>query len=142
MNENYAKLIELIELSNITLIESHEKMLFSPSDEQLKKIRIETEHSYNKNDPVIKDAEMLNNHKYNFSFLVDDKKYYIAEYIIFISFNIKNKVKVETLLKIDEVRKLFIEKQIQKLLWSYLRGIVMDSFNKHSLKPIPLPLLS
>ena len=137
MNENYTKLIGLIELSNITLIESHEKMFFSPTDEQLKTVRIDTERGYNKDDPIIKDTEMLNNHKYKFSFSVDNQKYYVAEYIIFISFNIKNKTEVEALLKT-----LFVEKQIQKLLWSYLRGIVMDSFNKHSLKPIPLPLLS
>lgn len=104
MNENYKKLINLIELSNITLVESHEKLFFSPSDEQLKSVRMDTEHGYNKDDPIIKDTEMLNNHKYKFSFSVGNNKYYIAEYVIFISFNIKNKSEIENLLKIDEVR--------------------------------------
>lgn len=92
--------------------------------------------------PIIKDSEMLNNHKYKFSFSVDNNKFYVGEYVLFISFSIKDKTEVENLLKIDEVRSLFVEKQIQKLIWSYLRGIVMDSFNRHSLKPVPLPLLA
>lgn len=142
MNENYAKLVKSIELSNVTLLESSEKLFFSPTDEQLKNIHFETEHSYNKNDPIIKDTEIQNRHKYRFSFYADNKIYYTAEYVIFISFTIKDKTEVENLLKTDEIRALFIEKQIHKLIWSYLRGIVMDSFNRHSQKPVPLPLLA
>lgn len=142
MNENYAKLIKSIELSNITLLESSEKLIFSPADEQLKNIHFETEHGYNKDDPIIKNNEMQNRHKYRFSFYADNRMYYTAEYVIFISFTIKDRAEVENLLKTDEIRTLFIEKQIHKLIWSYLRGIVMDSFNRHSQKPVPLPLLA
>ena len=53
----------------------------------------------------------------------------------------KNEEEVKRLLEIDEIRTIFIEKQINKLIWSYIRGIVMDAFNKHSLRPIILPLL-
>lgn len=142
MDENYTKFIKSIELSNITLLESSEKLFFSPTDEQLKNIRYKTEHSYNRDDPVIKDTEMQNRHKYRFSFYAGDKIYYTAEYVLFISFSIKDKTSAESLLKIDEVRTLFIEKQIHKLIWSYLRGIVLDSFNRHSQRPVPLPLLA
>lgn len=141
MNKEYTKLVQSIELSSINLVESHEQVVFFPTDEQLAKVKIDTEHEYNKEDPVIKDSNLLNNHKYRFLFSVDEKQYFIAEYIIFISFNIKKLDEVERLLKIDEIKKLFIEKQIDRLVWSYLRGVVLDAFNKHSLKPIPLPLL-
>ena len=60
---------------------------------------------------------------------------------MFIAFTIKDAETVERLLKIEEIKQIFINKQIDRLVWSYLRGIVMDAFNKHSLRPIPLPLL-
>ncbi len=141
MENEYKKLIKLIELSNITLVESHEKLFFAPKEDQLSSVRIDTEHGYSKDDPVITDTELLNNHKYKFTFSVENKKYYVAEYILFVSFSTKDKDEVIRLLGIEEIKNLFIEKQINKLIWSYLRGIVMDSFNRHSLKPIPLPLM-
>ena len=72
---------------------------------------------------------------------MDDKVFFEAEYVLFIVFLIKDKSKIESLLQNEEIKKVFIEKQIDKLIWSYLRGIVMDAFNKHSLRPIPLPLV-
>jgi len=141
MNENYPNFIKQIELTNIILFESHEKLFFVPSDEQLSNVRIDTEHGYKKDDPVIQKNELINNHKYKFTFSVNNEKYFTAEYVIYISFNMKNEEEVKRLLKIDEIRAIFIEKQINKLIWSYIRGIVMDAFNKHSLRPIILPLL-
>jgi len=141
MNNEYSEFVNALELSTITLVESHEKVFYAPSDAQLDKVKIDTEHGYNKNDPVIQDSSLLNNHKYKFVFSVEDKQYFVAEYIVFIAFTIKDKETVKKLLKIEEIKNLFIEKQIDRLVWTYLRGIVMDAFNKHSLKPIPLPLL-
>ena len=141
MNNEYTEFVKALELSSITLVESHEKVIFTPSDVQLDKIKIDTEHGYNKDDPIIQDSSLLNNHKYKFIFSVEDKQYFVAEYIVFIAFTIKDKDTVERLLKVDEIKQMFIEKQIDRLVWSYLRGIVMDAFNKHSLRPIPLPLL-
>lgn len=141
MNNEYTEFVKAIELSAINLVESHEKVFFTPSDVQLDKVKIDSEHSYNKNDPIIKDSSLLNNHKYKFIFSVKEKQYFVAEYIVFIAFTIKDKDTVERLLTIGEIKQLFIEKQIDRIVWTYLRGIVMDAFNKHSLRPIPLPLL-
>ncbi len=141
MNNEYTEFVKAIELSAVNLVESHEKVFFTPSDAQLDKVKIDTEHAYNKDDPINQDSTLLNNHKYKFTFSVDDKTYFVAEYIVFIAFTIKDKETVERLLKIEEIKQMFINKQIDRLVWSYLRGIVMDAFNKHSLRPIPLPLL-
>ena len=141
MNKEYTEFVKAIELSAVNLVESHEKVFFTPSDAQLDKVKIDTEHAYNKDDPINQDSALLNNHKYKFTFSVDDKPYFVAEYIVFIAFTIKDKETVERLLKIEEIKQMFINKQIDRLVWSYLRGIVMDAFNKHSLRPIALPLL-
>ena len=60
MNNEYTEFVKAIELSSITLVESHEKVIFTPSDVQLDKIKIDTEHGYNKDDPIIQDSSLLN----------------------------------------------------------------------------------
>ena len=42
-------------------------------------------------------------------------------------------------LQLEELKEVFIRQQINRTLWTILRGTVMDAFNRHSLKPIPLP---
>ena len=115
MNNEYNEFIKSIELSSIKIIESHEKVYFSPSDNQLLKVKVDTEHAYNQTDPQIREAELLNNHKYKFTFSVDDKVFFEAEYVLFIGFLIKDKSKIESLLQNEEIKKVFIEKQIDKM---------------------------
>ena len=41
----------------------------------------------------------------------------------------------------QEVKDIFYSKQLNKTLWTILRGTVMDAFNRHSLKPVILPFV-
>jgi hypothetical protein len=45
----------------------------------------------------------------------------------------------KTLYAIDEVKDIFLKKQLRRTLWIILRGTVLDAFNRHSLQPVPLP---
>ena len=42
MNNEYTEFVKAIELSAVNLVESHEKVFFTPSDAQLDKVKIDT----------------------------------------------------------------------------------------------------
>lgn len=141
MNIDYKDFITSIQISNIRLLSSNEKVLFYPEGENISEVKILTEKKLNKDDPRVDQNQLINQHKYKFDFSISNKIFYSCDYEIYVDFEILDIEKVSEALKDEQIKKLFIEKQIDKLVWSYLRGIVMDGFNKHSLTPIPLPLL-
>ena len=138
MNENFKKLIGLLELKDIKLIDSHETVLSYPIQND-KEISIHGEQLFPKDDPKNTDDVLIFRPKYVFSFSIEDTVFYKCEYIFFVSFSYKDLSKIQKLLEDKETKDLFFDKQINRTLWSIVRGVVMDGFNKHSLKPIILP---
>lgn len=138
MNENFKKLIGLLELKDIKLIDSHETVLSYPIQDD-KEISIHGEQLFPKDDPKNTDDVLIFRPKYVFSFSIEDTVFYKCEYIFFVSFSYKDLSKIQKLLEDKETKDLFFDKQINRTLWSIVRGVVMDGFNKHSLKPIILP---
>ena len=138
MNENFKKLIGLLELKDIKLIDSHETVLSYPIQDD-KEISIHGEQLFPKDDPKNTDDLLIFRPKYVFSFSIEDTVFYKCEYIFFVSFSYKDLSKIQKLLEDKETKDLFFDKQINRTLWSIVRGVVMDGFNKHSLKPIILP---
>ena len=138
MNENFKKLIGLLELKDIKLIDSHETVLSYPIQDD-KEISIHGEQLFPKDDPKNTDDVLIFRPKYVFSFSIEDTVFYKCEYIFLVSFSYKDLSKTQKLLEDKETKDLFFDKQINRTLWSIVRGVVMDGFNKHSLKPIILP---
>ncbi|MCI6545488.1 MAG: hypothetical protein MR494_03685 [Spirochaetia bacterium] len=138
MNENFKKLIGLLELKDIKLIDSHETVLSYPIQDD-KEISIHGEQLFPKDDPKNTDDVLIFRPKYVFSFSIEDTVFYKCEYIFLVSFSYKDLSKIQKLLEDKETKDLFFDKQINRTLWSIVRGVVMDGFNKHSLKPIILP---
>lgn len=138
MNENFKKLIGLLELKDIKLIDSHEIVLSYPNQDD-KEISIHGGHLFPKDDPKNTDDLLIFRPKYVFSFSIEDTVFYKCEYIFLVSFSYKDLSKIQKLLEDKETKDLFFDKQINRTLWSIVRGVVMDGFNKHSLKPIILP---
>lgn len=138
MNENFKKLIGLLELKDIKLIDSHETVLSYPIQDD-KEISIHGEQLFPKDDPKNTDDVLIFRPKYVFSFSIEDTVFYKCEYIFLVSFSYKDLSKIQKLLEDKETKDFFFDKQINRTLWSIVRGVVMDGFNKHSLKPIILP---
>lgn len=138
MNENFKKLIGLLELKDIKLIDSHETVLSFPNQND-NEISINGEQLFPKDDPKNSDDLLIFRPKFVFSFSIGENVFYRCEYILLVSFSYKNLSEVQKLLEDKETKNLFYTKQINRTLWSILRGLVMDGFNKHSLKPVILP---
>lgn len=138
MNENFKKLIGLLELKDIKLIDSHETVLSYPIQDD-KEVSIHGGQLFPKDDPKNTDDLLIFRPKYVFSFSIEDTVFYKCEYIFLVSFSYKDLSKIQKLLEDKETKDFFFDKQINRTLWSIVRGVVMDGFNKHSLKPIILP---
>lgn len=138
MNENFKKLIGLLELKDIKLIDSHETVFSFPNQND-NEISINGEQLFPKDDPKNSDDLLIFRPKFVFSFSIGENIFYRCEYILLISFSYKDLSEVQKLLEDKETKNLFYTKQINRTLWSILRGLVMDGFNKHSLKPVILP---
>lgn len=138
MNENFKKLIGLLELKDIKLIDSHETVLSFPNQND-NEISINGEQLFPKDDPKNSDDLLIFRPKFVFSFSIGENIFYRCEYILLVSFSYKDLSEVQKLLEDKETKNLFYTKQINRTLWSILRGLVMDGFNKHSLKPVILP---
>ena len=138
MNENFKKLIGLLELKDIKLIDSHETVLSYPNQDD-KEVSIHGGQLFPKDDPKNTDDLLIFRPKYVFSFSIEDTVFYKCEYIFLVSFSYKDLSKIQKLLEDKETKDFFFDKQINRTLWSIVRGVVMDGFTKHSLKPIILP---
>lgn len=140
MKEKFQQLIRLLQLFDIRFMDSHETVLCSPDNLNLEnEIEIESGQAFAKEDPVINEDSICFRVKYVFKFSSEKKQYFKTEYVIMISFKSENIKKVSELLKDDELKKIFVEKQLNRTLWTILRGTIMDAFNRHSLPPVQLP---
>lgn len=141
MKKTYSEFISSLELTAIRVISTSEKVLFDPNPNEIVNVQMKVEKASHKDEPKITDDLLVCTQKFRFEFAIDGKTFYTAEYEIFTSFMIKDMNIVSSSLEDETIKTVFAEKQIGKLVWSCLRGTVMDGFNRHSLKPIPLPLL-
>lgn len=141
IKDDFLEFLKLIELSNIQIIDSHETVMAIFPVDNGEKIQINTEQGINKDDPVIENNIVSFRPKYNFSFSVKQKEYFRAEYVVLVSFTVKNIERFNELFSKQEVKDIFYSKQLNKTLWTILRGTVMDAFNRHSLKPVILPFV-
>ena len=140
MNEKFQDLIQILQLADIRFTDSHETVLCLPENLTLgKPIRSESGQAVALDDPNISGNIISFRMKYVFKFFCDDNPYFKAEYIVMISFTATDVNKAVELLKDEELKKFFVEKQLNRTLWTIMRGRIMDAFNRHSLPPVQLP---
>lgn len=140
MQEKFQELIKLLQLFDIRFMDSHESVLCLPDNMTLgKEIEIESGQAFAKEDPVVNEDSILFRVKYVFKFSCEKKEYFRTEYVVMFSFKSANVQKAAELLKIEKLKKIFVEKQLSRTIWTILRGTVMDAFNRHSLPPVQLP---
>lgn len=142
MKEKFQHLIKLLPSFDVRFMDSHESVLCVPENLALgKEITIDSGQAFAKEDPLIKDDTVTFRVKYVFKFSCEGMAYFNTEYVIMISFRSVDVQKAAELLKDEELKKFFVEKQLNRTLWTILRGTIMDAFNRHSLPPIQLPWL-
>ena len=92
MNENFKKLIGLLELKDIKLADSHETVLLYPKQDD-KEISIHGEQLFPKDDPKNSDDLIIFRPKFIFSFSIGENTFYRCEYILLVISSIPEDVK-------------------------------------------------
>lgn len=140
MKDKFKELLSILELGDIRFMDSHETVLFYPENfEKGIPVEIKSGQAFANEDPSVNNGNLLFRIKYEIAFAVEGKDYFKTEYVVAVVFRSFNVDKAIELLKNEELKEVFIRQQINRTLWTILRGTVMDAFNRHSLKPIPLP---
>ena len=92
------------------------------------------------NDPMtLENGSLVFRPKYTFTVKVDEAVVFESTMIAALLFSVENREKFENCWADEEVRKVFFEKQITRLMWTILRQQLMDCMSRHSLPPVPLP---
>lgn len=92
------------------------------------------------NDPkILEDGSLVFRPKYTFTVKVEEVVIFEATMIAALLFSVENKEKYESCWSDEEVKKVFLEKQTVRLMWTILRQQLMDCMSRHSLPPVPLP---
>lgn len=140
MKDKFKELIELLQLADIRFMDSHESVLFFPEDlEKGIPVEIKTGQAFANEDPSVNNGNLLFRIKYEIDFSVEGKDYFKTQYVVAVVFRTTNLDKALEMLKDEKLKDVFIRQQLNRTLWTVLRGTVLDAFNRHSLKPIPLP---
>lgn len=139
MIEHFSELLNLLKLSAIRFIDSHETVLDIVYPEEGTEIQIETETQFPDETPHLEKDSVGFQPKYIISFSNNGKVFFRVEYILLVVFSSENTERCFELLQDKEIKDLFLQKQLNKTLWPILRGTILDAFNRHSLQPVVLP---
>lgn len=92
------------------------------------------------NDPLtLEDGSLVFRPKYSFTVKNGEAVIFEATMICALLFSVEKKDLYERHWANEEVRKVFLEKQIMRLMWTILRQQLMDCMSRHSMPPVPLP---
>lgn len=92
------------------------------------------------NDPLVQeDGSLIFRPRYTFVIKNGENIIFEATMIAALQFSIEDKRVFDRNWAKEDVKKLFLEKQILRLMWTILRQQLMDCMSRHSMQPIPLP---
>ena len=131
----FFELIKNINLKNIFILK--EKYEIKNKENNLKKISIELKLKSG-------NLELENNRafvEYQIKLKDGKKIFYTQETKYEVELYIKNKEEVIKILKNENIEKFFIEKQLNKIAWPFLRVDFHNNLARVGIKPITLPLL-
>lgn len=145
MKQEFSDLLKLLNLINIRLVESKESVVSNTGDTfaENDNIELNTKVGLEQNSPEFINSKniLMFNLRYVFTVSKNGENYFNATYIYVVSFTVSDKEKFDKLYRNDDVKEIFIKKQLHRTLWTILRGTLLDAFNRHSLQPITLPWL-
>lgn len=141
MTANYNELIKLLKLNRIKITESHE--VSTVTETPRCNVNIEMQQGISNDSPHIDEDRLSFQMKYVFNFSAEEhENFFSAEYVLFIVFGSSDINRVKELLADNEINDTFVNRQLPKIIWPIIRATLLDAFNKHSLTPIPLPLMA
>jgi hypothetical protein len=136
------ELISSLQIRNVQFQDIHSRrMMISFQPESLTSgSSLNWNQQFADDDPLtLDDGSLVFRPKYSFTVKNGEAVIFEATMICALRFSVENRDFYEKGWANEEVRKVFLEKQIMRLMWTILRQQLMDCMNRHSMTPVPLP---
>ncbi len=105
-------------------------------------LRLEWRQSFANDDPIAPTSETrVFRPKYEFVVRFQDVVIFLHISIFVISFKVIDQAAYDEFWADEELRKIFMEKQIQKIMWPLFRQHIHDGMSRLGMSPVTLPWL-
>ena len=140
--ERFGQLIHFLSLREISPVEIRAQRFGDPSPSG-GEIRLEWKQAYADGDPLeIAPNIRLFRPKYEFILRQGGFQYFRQTSIFLVAFQVADLPAFAELWGDEEVRRVFLEKQLQRTMWPIFRQHALSGMTAVSLPPVPLPWLT
>lgn len=139
----FHELLGAIELHSIILHEMSFKRIpgYTPDGDRLK-IGFNTQQRVSDNDPFKLAVHTISfNPQYEIKMIINENEIMGFKYHYGLVFEVRNAEVFERIFSDNQIRKFFVEIQLPRLTWSFLREEVSNAVRKCGFPPVTLPLM-
>jgi hypothetical protein len=138
-NEAFGRLIKSLSLRDIRPMKLlSERRGDPPAPES--EVQLSWSQSFAKDDPVsLREDAMIFRPRYQFTMRHGDNDIFFHESVFIVAFSITDRKAFDEGWTSQELRDVFMNNQVQRTMWPFLRQQVHDAMSKVGLIPVPLP---
>lgn len=139
INERFARFLRAVQLQDIRpmSLQSEVKGSMPPQGSEL---QLEWRQSFANGDPIAPTPEIKAfRPKYEFVVKFQDTTVFKQTSVFVISFKVIDATAYDELWANEDIRKIFTDKQIQKILWPLFRQHIHDGMSRLGMSPVTLP---
>lgn len=142
VNERLHRLLSTLSLKDITIMQLHSDRLGDLPPSQSIEVQLEWKQMLADGDPLklIPETRVFRP-KYELSIKQGKDLLFRQTSVFVMVFSLKDATLFEESWKDEELKKIFIEKQLRRIIWPLFRQQVHDGMSRLGMPPIPLPLL-
>lgn len=141
INERFTRFLHVVELHEIRPMSLHSEIK-GPMPPVGNELRLEWRQSFANDDPIAPTSETrVFRPKYEFVVRFQDAVIFLQISIFVISFKVIDQAAYDEFWADEELRKIFMEKQIQKTMWPLFRQHIHDGMSRLGMSPVTLPWL-
>jgi len=138
--DRFSRLLKSLTLREITPMELLSKRLGDIP--QGVEMQLEWKQAFADGDPVLASPEIeIFRPKFDFFVRQGTAEVFHQTSIFILAFNVVDPAAFRELWAEESLRKVFMEKQIQRTMWPIFRQHVIDGMSRLAMQPIPLPWL-
>ena len=141
VNDGLSRLLHSIELQDIRPMAIHSESL-GPSPVQGSEIQLEWIQSFADGDPLAPIPETrVFRPKYDLKAAHDGQAFFKQQSIFAVAFRVIDIPTFDEVWMDGDIRKAFMERQLQRTMWPLFRQHVHDGMSRLGMVPVPLPWL-
>ena len=142
INERLRRLLSTLSLKDISIMQLHSDRLGDLAPPQGIEVQLEWKQVLADGDPFTMNPETrVFRPKYELTIKQGENLFFRQTSVFVMAFSLKDAAVFDEFWTDEELRKIFIEKQLRRILWPLFRQQVHDGMSRLGMSPIVLPLL-